>query len=129
MLDADGYPDEKSLKHIEKFDFDQPTIDGVTPMDVYLNLIEDNWWAADWGFRIIKIRGRRFLELSCGGWSGNEEIIESMKKNIFWYRLKVKRIGGHYLFEIDSPKLDEKNYINPKDLTELCEHCNGWGIV
>jgi len=121
MLDDDGYPDTESLNRLETFQ----------PDDVmeYVKLIEENWWAPDWGFKIFKIKGRDFLSLHTAGWSGNEEVIRAIKKNLFVYRLQIERIGGHYLFELEYLKGDKEGNVSFKDFPDLCPHCNGWGLI
>ncbi len=56
------------------------------------------WHIPDWGW---KEHGRKF-ELSTGGWSDNESIIEALQGNVmFWMVCWVSsRRGGHYVFEI-----------------------------
>jgi len=45
------------------------------------------------------------LELHTGGWSGNEDIIEALKKSYFWIFYWEKSVkGGHYYFTISSLK-------------------------
>jgi hypothetical protein len=83
------YPTDEELKRIEKWPYSDPL--------GWLKFVESIWWMADWG---ITWRPRR-VYISTGGWSGNEDIIESMKKNfILWSQLWVSvRRGGHYVFE------------------------------
>lgn len=95
MLDKDGYPDRESLKEIRKWDVLKK---GVTDL---IELIEDNWHFADAGYFKLKKRGKKFrLELHTAGWSGNEDVIEALKKSNFWWSFwKKSERGGHYYFE------------------------------
>ena len=89
MLDADGYPDEASLERIEKYDLLKEPLDGL------LELIRENWNWPDWGFN----HDGDILELHTGGWSGNEDVITSVFKNMFWSLYwESSRRGGHYRF-------------------------------
>lgn len=93
-MDADGYPEPEVIEQIEKWDIQKQSV------KMLIELIEANWWAADWGF---KRKSKTKLELHTGGWSGNEEIIYALKKTkfpsfygLFWQK-EVR--GGHYFFE------------------------------
>ena len=91
-------PSEKDLAWVE-------TCEIITQNDVieYLHELATLWqWGEDDGF--FDLKGKRVLrlELHTGGWSGNEDIIDAMQRNIyFWTRfwLKTER-GGHYYFRI-----------------------------
>lgn len=91
---VDDYPDEETLKKIREFDFG----DKLQNSPDFFRLIYDNWLYHDtcWRYDIEK----DCLQISTGGWSGNEDIIEAMKDNFqfwlfFWYQA---RAGGHYWF-------------------------------
>ena len=89
------YPTKLILKTIEKWEILKK---GIIPL---INLIEENWQFADVGyFKFEKNKNKFKLELHTGGWSGNEDIINSLTKNIFWtvYWIKTER-GGHYYFK------------------------------
>jgi hypothetical protein len=89
-LDGDGYPTEATLEMIEKWDVLERGVEGL------LLFIESIWWMREWGF----IRDGEKLELHTGGWSGNEDIIRSLRKNFFWcFFWESSRRGGHYYFE------------------------------
>lgn len=90
LLDEDGYPTDLCLMQIESYDL---TERGVEPL---LKLLESVWHFGDWGFK----RDGDKLELHTGGWSGNEDIIYSLKKNFFWaFFWESSRRGGHYYFD------------------------------
>ena len=95
MLDKDNYPDEASLKAIEKWDILKKGVDGL------LNLILKNTLWAD---RQISITGKRILcfEYHTGGWSGNEDVISALRQNfLFWSMFWQKSTrGGHHYFRI-----------------------------
>jgi len=105
------YPTKQQLKKIERWDKNDTK--GL------ISYIQNLWWAPDWGFRLkegkthrhlykIPIKTRFFrkkclkLELHTGGWSGNELIIDALKKTTFWMLYwTMSRRGGHYYFEIE----------------------------
>ena len=66
-----------------------------------IDFIYSIWEFAEEGY--FKLSGKRVLklELHTGGWSGNEEIVLALQKNLFWflYWQKSER-GGHYYFKI-----------------------------
>ena len=88
LLDEDGYPTEEALEKIENWD--------CKDFDGLINFIKDIWWY-QYGWDDDSM----IVKMSTGGWSGNEDIIRSMKNNIMWWSLywfSSKR-GGHYVFE------------------------------
>ncbi len=98
-LDNEGYPTDEYLKFIKDYTFDTMPI-----MDM-VNIICENWYFGDWGCSLSrKYRGIRKLELHTGGWSGNEEIIDAIRSNIYLTHFKMQYVkwytGGHYYFEI-----------------------------
>ncbi len=99
LLDEEGYPTDEWLEFIRNYTPDK------MPILVFIDTLADGWHFGDWGFRLYRrYRGRRRLELHTGGWSGNEEIIEAIKGNMYLTHFKMRhvkwRIGGHYYFEI-----------------------------
>lgn len=95
MLDKNGYPDEASLKEIEKWDILKQGVQGL------LDLVEENTYTPDWSFSVTGKRVLRF-QYHTGGWSGNEDVIDALRRNIlFWpmFWQKSER-GGHYYFKI-----------------------------
>ena len=95
MLDNDNYPDEKSLKAIEKWDIIKDEVQGL------LDLVEENTYTPDWSF---SVKGKRILrfEYHTGGWSGNEDVISALERNPLFFALFWKKStrGGHYYFRI-----------------------------
>ena len=102
----EGYPDDKELEFIKNFDCSKNNV------RILMELIQNIWWSADWGF--IKKRSYKnkkvTIELHTAGWSGNEDIIRALEKNKYFYMLywQESRRGGHYKFEFDKKKWDEK---------------------
>ena len=78
------------------------------PATDYTNLfdfIKSIWWAADWGWHEgLDSDGNNVIQISTGGWSGNEDLIRAMMDNhMFWIlHWMESRRGGHYKF--DAPK-------------------------
>lgn len=93
MPTSDGYPTEAELEKIEKWDIFTESVWDL------LEHVRSCWWMPDWGFRWNKRKTR--LYLSTGGWSGNEEIIDTLESTIFYGVCWVQaRRGGHYTLEI-----------------------------
>ncbi len=99
MLDADGYPDEASLKEIKEWDILGQGISGLW------ELVREN---TNWGDRQIHISGKRVIrfEYHTGGWSGNEAVIGALQQNlcffVFFWQKSTR--GGHYYFKIEHPE-------------------------
>jgi len=76
-VDDDRYPSENALDMIEKWD-DQD-IKGL------FEFIKSIWWMPDWGWQ-EQINEDENLEyhLATGGWSGNEDILCSLKKIVLF---------------------------------------------
>ena len=51
----------------------------------------------------------RKLELSTGGWSGNEDIISALMENFIWWSMCFysHHAGGHYVFRIYENRIEE----------------------
>lgn len=107
-LDVDGYPTERSLTIIRKW---QIIGDSNTNVHALLDYVQELWSYPERFYWYKKpyiehyangnIKYRK-LYLSTGGWSGNESIIGSLQRNVmFWimYWYKSER-GGHYWFII-----------------------------
>lgn len=101
-MDKDGYPDNKELRKIEKWDY----------KDIFnlIQFVKERWAYADWGWKEFwgkdGTMGKYFvfnLHISTAGWSGNESLINSLLKNTMFSVLAYTswRRGGHYTFEIN----------------------------
>ena len=90
LLDKDGYPTEVLLEKIRTWKECNDTS--------LFQFIRPAWKYAESGY--WQESGEEF-QISTGGWSGNESIIETMEANfIFWAMWwKSTERGGHYVFE------------------------------
>lgn len=100
LLDNEGYPTTEWLEFIEKY---KPSEE--LPYLQFIELLRQSWWMDDCLFVLHrKHKGKRKLELHTGGWSGNEDIIEAMRANIFLTHHKLRyemwKAGGHHYFEL-----------------------------
>ncbi len=100
-MTPDGYPDDDELDKIEKWDWhDVPSL---------IEFIIERWAYADRGVKrkwakdsLLKRSWVLHLELHTAGWSGNEDLINSLLRNrmataVLNYR--KWETGGHYWFE------------------------------
>lgn len=97
MLDGDGYPTRQALDWIEAYD------PRALPLIDFAILLRQCWWMPDWGYCLRRKRkGKRTLELHTGGWSGNEEVIRSLRANrlFFSFTWQKSYAGGHHYFSI-----------------------------
>ena len=93
-MDTDGYPGRTELDRIRNW-----------PDDDFAGLMafaKSIWWMSDWGWDEESVEGRTAFNISTGGWSGNEEIIDAMMDNkMFWlFCWEQSRRGGHYIFKV-----------------------------
>lgn len=98
MLDADGYPTHTALEMVEAWSWED--------WEGWFRFISTLWYFKDWGWNEVNqpdSQGdlvKRFY-LSTAGWSGNEDIVRAMEKNVMlWANHWVEsRRGGHHIFE------------------------------
>jgi len=97
-LDDEGYPTNECLEYLSDHD------NFSSPHEI-IDLLDEIWWMPDWGItrkgaHTDKFKRRVFTYyISTGGWSGNESIINALKKNfMFWHYWRESRAGGHYKF-------------------------------
>lgn len=113
MTDKNGYPTEDELKFIIRWDTFKEGYQGL------LEFIRDIWWSGDFGGFVW--RGK-WLHLHTWGWSGNEDIIEALKGNPFWFMFwYLSKRGGHYCFELH-PEFKNKESIE-KSLKKEKTNC------
>lgn len=90
MPDEDGYPEDNELKQIAEWSWqDIPSM---------LAFVLGLWWCPDFGWHL---EGDK-LNLSTGGWSGNESLISAIQQNRMFWTLcwESSRRGGHYEFDL-----------------------------
>ena len=119
MPDKHGYPTNKELKELGKMTWvilgkQKPvSFNGEHIQDI-LDYLEDIWWCSERQMKYYKRKGKIYLQLHTGGWSGNEEIINLLHGTMFWHLWWIKTIrGGHYYFEIEA--LKEKKNVQKDD--------------
>lgn len=89
LLDDDGYPTDEALKRVAEW----PWRDVAGMLEFVRGLWQwPNFWTQEGDS----------LQISTGGWSGNESLIAAMQRNIgfwktCWYR---STRGGHYEFDL-----------------------------
>lgn len=98
-MDNDGYPTEETLKTIREWD---------VPGDPYglAKYLVNIWHYPEY----IKLHGR-YLQIHTGGWSGHEDIMAELHKNLFYsfWWTRAER-GGHYWFKLPDKKTYFKNH-------------------
>lgn len=96
MPTDDGYPTDKELTQIREWP--------LTDLLGWFAFIKCCWWAPDWGWRQYDGRDgdrwERIYQISTGGWSGNEDIIDAMERSDCWSTWYQTRRGGHYEFRV-----------------------------
>jgi len=100
MPDENGYPTEEELEKIRTW----PLLEWAGLM----RFVKSVWWSADWGWSEAESperKGEMMYQISTGGWSGNEDLIEALRDNMMfwavcWYS---SRRGGHYEFRCPPP--------------------------
>lgn len=98
LLDDDGYPTDAALQIIKLWTW--------RDKKGWFDFIKSIWWHQDWGWGETKLECSLYgeiiqYEISTGGWSGNESVIQAMQenKNSLWsFTWYSSRRGGHYTF-------------------------------
>ena len=116
MPDQDGYPTDDELKRIDEWPEGGVEGEAHAHWNALFDFVRSVWWGADWRWHELEgpprwLRGlsrrrrfakHRWLEVSTGGWSGNEELISHLqRKVIVWDQTWVNhRCGGYYIFAV-----------------------------
>ena len=105
-MNSNEYPD-KELKEIVEWDYND--FAGL------MEYVEELWKYPQYfnKFHNDKTNKTRY-EISTGGWSGNEEIIDAMIDNrMFWAVCWLSsKCGGHYVFEVKDNQTELNNGIH-----------------
>lgn len=103
-MDEDGYPTEEELATIEKWDA-APSFDFM-PL---VRHVQDLWsyphyFSVDEDGQCEDASGAKchVVEMSTGGWSGNESLLEALSNNnLFWsFCWYSSKRGGHHVFHV-----------------------------
>ena len=96
------YPSQEDLDKISSWE-----VKNFKEFRDIFEFVEKIWWQPDWGIH----KYDKEYHISTGGWSGNEDIIEAMRKNyILWRMCWVQsRRGGHYVFELPQHEIKESH--------------------
>ena len=96
------YPSEQTLKLIREWDILK---NGIKPL---VAIVMDVWHWED--YRILK--GNK-LQLHTGGWSGNEDIIQALHQNKYFWMVcwLMEKRSGHYWFNVSEIKKNKQGDI------------------
>lgn len=109
LMDENGYPTTEALDYIKNWAIIWGRGTDETKTGIYFGqgkfdeLIE--YVSSIWTYDSINYEDG-LLEIHTVGWSGNEEIIEELRKTDLWIlKFSCHQAGGHYFF-----KLEDKGY-------------------
>jgi len=72
----------------------------VNNIENYIDIIEQVWYDSEYGFDYDS--KNRTLKLDTLGWSGNEDILEALSYNPFWWMYhKDETACGHHVFRFN----------------------------
>lgn len=113
-FDADGYPSPRTLRTLTKWPIGNfgGALDFLAAGWSYPERVSRELSAAEVELVHADL-GDRFLRVSTGGWSGNEELLAAFRQNIVGWSLtwRLKTSGGLYIFEYpaaSSSRADQK---------------------
>jgi hypothetical protein len=117
------YPTDEQLATLEHW----PVGDPYGWLDYAWSL----WWNREWGWPKLAEPGI-ICDVSTGGWSGNESIVDAMGKSILWaVTWETSRRGGHYQFKLPDRATwfkDDKAVVQ-KPVKPVCLECNNEGYL
>ena len=103
FIDKDGYPTKKALAVVANW-----PINSREDCAALLDLVVDIWWGSSRGTGLWTVRGSTTVACT-GGWSGNEDLIQAMRRNTLFWTLcwQSSNRGGRHLFKL--PKAGGKS--------------------
>lgn len=93
------YPEGRNLETIRKWSHQ-------TSLKKLMVYVKKLWWMPEWGWKeTVDGSGRRVFTLATGGWSENEELINALRDNTwFWSTCwHSSEKGGKHIFKM--PKM------------------------
>lgn len=113
MPTEDGYPTDEELRTIRDWKFSKAHSTGD-----WLEYVRGVWRYPERAVRV----GDGWWYFSTGGWSGNEELIDSMKRNVVGWMSswEIHRSGGHWWFT---------DRVRDPLSWRVCPQCEGRGMV
>lgn len=109
-LDTDGYPTEAAITHLTEWGDASSESSPVFDVNGAIDFMRSLWHMSEWGIHdtiepdecaVYRLTdGHRYVKMSTGGWSGNEELMNAFQER--WWRrqsIVVTRRGGHYILE------------------------------
>ena len=110
LLDSEGYPTPEALDYIKNWAIIWGRDENLTKTGQYFGkgnheeLIE--YIKSIWNYDSIYYEDG-LLEIHTVGWSGNEEIIEELRKTDLWLmKFRASQTGGHYYFRLEDKGFD-----------------------
>lgn len=98
---SDDYPTDEQLARLENWPIADPY--------GWLEYARSLWWNPEWCWPKLAEPGI-LCNVSTGGWSGNESIVNAMGKSILWaVTWETSRKGGHYQFRLPDRATWRKN--------------------
>jgi hypothetical protein len=105
LMDSDGYPTQEALDYIKNWTYENHVTGEYFGKQMYDELIEYIRSIYVYNDAINYEDG--LLEIHTFGWSGNEDIIEELKKTDLWLlKFRCEQTGGHYYFQIEDKGFD-----------------------
>ena len=88
MRDSNGYPSEAALNKVTEWEWND--------LEGCMVFVRSLWQYADCGYWD---NDNGVYRISTGGWSGNEDLIEALRKNhVLWLvHWAQSRRGGHFI--------------------------------
>ena len=102
----EGYPTSEALDYIRNWSIIWGRDGNVTKTGEYFGkgkheeLIE--YIRSIWAYNDTIVYEDGLLEIHTVGWSGNEDIIEELRKTDLWLiKFRCHQTGGHYFFQLE----------------------------
>lgn len=111
LFDDEGYPTQEALDYIKNWCAGFEMVEEESGEQVYVvgqyftdaDKVQDliDYVQSLWAYNDAIKQNENYLEIHTYGWSGNEEIVEVLRKTNLWHRLDMTLSGGHYYFKMN----------------------------
>lgn len=111
LMDSEGYPTSEALDYIKNWAViwgrggNETKVGKYFGKDKHEELIE--YVKSIWAYNDAIVYEDGLLEIHTVGWSGNEDIIEELRKTDLWLmKHRATQTGGHYYFRLEDKGFD-----------------------